>query len=218
MATLYLRRILVVISLAVPGLISGTLASQTDLKYQTPPAVMVKLVDAPPPPTLSLSPAHGTGPRMLLSSKVLHCPPSPISPNRNCASLACVSIPRQPRPAAPAISSRSSSSPPVARSRHQARRKRSPSPACLSKAARVFSAQWSPDGQHIALVNADAGPIPRPSRPGLSLWIIDVPTRSAARARHSPQCGSHQPITWLNNDSLAVLAIPLHPRSRARPL
>ena len=41
-------------------------AATGELKYQLPPGVMVRLVDAPPTPAISLSPEHGTGPRRIL--------------------------------------------------------------------------------------------------------------------------------------------------------
>src|ERR1019366_9451002 len=55
----------VVILVAVPWL-QAQQSPSTELKYQVPPEVMVKLVDAPPTPTISLSPAQGEGPRRIL--------------------------------------------------------------------------------------------------------------------------------------------------------
>jgi hypothetical protein len=52
--------------LALAAAAAQSPASSTDLTYQTPPAVMVKILDAAPTPTLSLSPAHAPGPRVLL--------------------------------------------------------------------------------------------------------------------------------------------------------
>jgi dipeptidyl aminopeptidase/acylaminoacyl peptidase len=74
----------------------------------------------------------------------------------------------------------------------------------------VLAAQWSADGQHIALVNAasDSGAA---EAAGLSLWIVDVAKASAARVP-----GVHlnavlaDPISWLSNTSLAVLTVPEH--------
>jgi len=66
MAILRIRLTLLGIAFATPALLSQSSTAQTDLKYQLPPAVMVKLVDAPVPPMVSLSPEHGSGPRMLL--------------------------------------------------------------------------------------------------------------------------------------------------------
>jgi hypothetical protein len=53
----------------------------------------------------------------------------------------------------------------------------------------VISAQWSADGQHIALVNADSSPEPA----GLSLWIVDV-AKASPRASPAcpPQCPPHR--------------------------
>jgi hypothetical protein len=199
-----LRRILVVISLTVPGLLSRTLASQTDLKYQIPPAVMVKVVDAPPPPFLSLSPEHGTDPRMLLIEQRSSLPTIAdlAEPELRLAGLRF-----NPKTAAPS------------RTRYAISLKLQPLPATnaaeppkeitisgLPSKLRVFFAEWSPDGQHIAFVNQDAAP-----NPGLSLWIIDVPH---AHATVVPGIRLNavlsEPITWIDNGSLAVLAMPAH--------
>jgi hypothetical protein len=53
-------------SLFVLPLFPAQTPNSTDLKYQSPPEVMVKLVDAPLTPAISLSPAHGKGPRRIL--------------------------------------------------------------------------------------------------------------------------------------------------------
>jgi dipeptidyl aminopeptidase/acylaminoacyl peptidase len=204
MATLYLRRILVVISFAVPGLLSGTLASQTDLKYQIPPAVMVKLVDAPPPPLLVLSPAHGTDPRMLLIEQRSSLPTIAdlAEPELRLAGLRF-----NPKTAAPS------------RTRYAISLKLQPLPAPgaaeppkeitisgLPSKLRVFFAEWSPDGQHIAFVNQGAAP-----NPGLSLWIIDVPhAHATAVPGIRLNAVLSEPITWIDNGSLAVLAMPAH--------
>src|ERR1019366_9451003 len=76
----------------------------------------------------------------------------------------------------------------------------------------VLSTEWSPDGQHIALVNADTGAKTGPGTPesvGLSLWIVDVARASAALVpgvRLNSVLAN--PISWLNNRSLAVLTAP----------
>jgi hypothetical protein len=57
-----LALLIAVTAAAVPALMAQQNPSSTDLKYQLPPEVMVKLVDAPPTPTISLSPAHGAAP------------------------------------------------------------------------------------------------------------------------------------------------------------
>jgi hypothetical protein len=48
------------------NLLAQQAPSTTDIPYQLPAEILVKLVDAAPTPTLSLSPARGKGPRMLL--------------------------------------------------------------------------------------------------------------------------------------------------------
>ncbi len=53
-------------TLAVTPVFGQAGGSSSDLKYQLPPEVIVKMVDAPPTPILSLSPAGAAGPRMIL--------------------------------------------------------------------------------------------------------------------------------------------------------
>src|SRR5580658_3256108 len=68
MAILSVRSValLAVSCASLPSLFAQQSASATDLKYQLPPEAIVTIVDAPPTPVISLSPAHGTGPRRIL--------------------------------------------------------------------------------------------------------------------------------------------------------
>jgi dipeptidyl aminopeptidase/acylaminoacyl peptidase len=179
--------------------------SVTELKYQVPPQAMVKLVDALPPPTISLSPAHGVGPRRILIQQSSSLPtiadlaepelrlaglrfnPKVSAPSRT---RYFVSLKLQALPAAGA-----SAQPATAI-------------AGLPAKLHVLSTEWSPDGQHIALVNAD-GSSPAQESAGLSLWIVDVAKASAAQV-HGVRLNSvlADPISWLNNRSLAVLTVP----------
>src|ERR1700677_3650463 len=155
--------------------------SVTELKYQVPPQAMVKLVDALPPPTISLSPAHGVGPRRILIQQSSSLPtiadlaepelrlaglrfnPKVSAPSRT---RYFVSLKLQALPAAGA----NAKTPEVAI-------------AGLPAKPRIFSAEWSPDGQHIALVNAETRVKTSPGAQesaGLSLWIVDVARASAA--------------------------------------
>ncbi len=198
----------VVILVAVPWLHAQQSAS-TELKYQMPPDVMVKLVDAPPTPTISLSPAQGTGPRRILIQQSSSLPtiadlaepelrlaglrfnPKVGAPSRTryFVSLKLQALPAAGAGAKPAVAITG-----------------------LPAKLHVLSTEWSPDGQHIALVNADTGAKAGPGAQesaGLSLWIVDV-----ARASAAPVPGVRlnsvlaDPISWLNNRSLAVLTVP----------
>src|SRR5580658_9998665 len=52
--------------LSIQPALAQQASSSTELRYQVPPEVMVKLVDALPLPTISLSPVHGLTPRRIL--------------------------------------------------------------------------------------------------------------------------------------------------------
>ena len=191
--------------LSIPSVLAEQNASSTELKYQVPPEVMVKLVDALPPPTISLSPAHGVGPRSILIQQSSSLPtiadlaepelrlaglrfnPKVSAPSRT---RYFVALKLQALPAAGA-----SAQPAIAI-------------AGLPAKLHVLSTEWSPDGQHIALVNAD-GDSGAQESDGLSLWIVDVAKASAARVP-GVRLNSvlAEPISWLNNRSLAVLTVP----------
>jgi dipeptidyl aminopeptidase/acylaminoacyl peptidase len=199
----------VVTLVAVPWLQAQQSAS-TELKYQVPPELMVKLVDAPPTPSISLSPAQGAGPRRILIQQISSLP--------NIADLAepelrLAGLRFNPKVGAPSrtryfVSLKLQSLPiPGAGAK-------TPDVAITGLPAKlhVLSTEWSPDGQHIALVNAGTadktGPGAQESA-GLSLWIVDVARASAARVP-GVRLNSvlADPITWLNNRSLAVLTVP----------
>jgi len=196
----------VVFAVAVPSFHAQQSASSTELKYQVPPAVMVKLVDAPPTPTISLSPAQATTPRRILIQQSSSLPTIAdlAEPELRLAGLRF-----NPKLGAPS------------RTRYFVSLKLQPLPIAgattqpaqvaitgLPAKLHALSAQWSPDGQHIAFVNADTGSGGQ-AEVGLSLWIIDVPKASAARVpglRLNSVLAN--PLSWLNNTSLAVLAVP----------
>jgi len=178
----------------------------TELKYQTPPDVLVKLVDAPPTPTISLSPAQGVGPRRILIQQSSSLPtiadlaepelrlaglrfnPKVGAPSRT---RYFVSLKLQPLPAAGATAK-----PPIIITG-------------LPAKLHVLNTEWSPDGQHIALVNAGGGAHEAQQSVGLSLWVVDVAKASASLV---PGIRLNSvltdPVSWLNNQSLAVLTIP----------
>src|SRR6202012_1267381 len=124
--------------------------SSTNLKYQLPPEAIVKLVDAPPTPTLALSPEHGKDTRMLLIRQSHALPtiadlaepelrlaglrfnPQTNAPSRT-RSFTSLSLQPPPTPGATAA----------------------PKPVAISGLPAKLSAlytEWSPDGHHIAVV------------------------------------------------------------------
>jgi len=203
-----LALLIAVTAAAVPALMAQQNPSSTDLKYQLPPEVMVKLVDAPPTPTISLSPAHAAGPRRILIEQSSSLPTIAdlAEPEFRLAGLRF-----NPRLGAQSrtrsfVSLRLQTLPAAGASTKPVETAITGLPAKLH----VLAAQWSADGQHIALVNAasDSGAA---EAAGLSLWIVDVAKASAARVP-----GVHlnavlaDPISWLSNTSLAVLTVPEH--------
>ena len=196
----------VVLSVAVSSLHAQQNASSTELTYQVPPEVMVKLVDAPPTPTISLSPAQGTSPRRILIQQSSSLPTIAdlAEPELRLAGLRF-----NPKVGAPSrtryfVSLKLQSLPVAGASTRPAQVAIAGLPAKLH----ALSTQWSPDGQRIAVVNADAASGTGRDA-GLSLWIIDVSRASAARVpgiRLNSVLAN--PVSWLNNSSLAVLAVP----------
>jgi dipeptidyl aminopeptidase/acylaminoacyl peptidase len=182
--------------------LAGQTASSTDLKYQTPPEVMVKIVDALPTPTISLSPAHGAGPRRILIEQSSSLPTIAdlAEPELRLAGLRF-----NPKVGAPSrtryfVSLKLQELPAVGSSAQP----HAVAVAGLPAKPHILFSRWSPDGQHIALVNAESG-----SPSGLSLWIVDVAKASAVRvpgARLNAVLA--EPVDWLSNGSLAVLAVP----------
>jgi dipeptidyl aminopeptidase/acylaminoacyl peptidase len=69
----------------------------------------------------------------------------------------------------------------------------------LPAGARVANAQWSPDGRHLAFVNALAG--------GLELWVAEVATGQARRVLGAELNGTvGTPYRWLPDNSGFVVA------------
>ena len=197
--------ILAAILVAVP-LLGAQNSNSTDLKYQVPPEVMIKLVDAPPTPTISLSPAHGKGPRRILAEQSSSLPTiadlaepelrlaglrfnpkvGAQSRTRYFTSLKLQALPQ---------SGAGAQSTDVAISGLPAR-------------PHVLYAEWSPDGQHIALVNVDESSAST-STAGLSLWIVDVPKANVVRVPGVRlNAVLAKPVDWLNDTSLVVLEVP----------
>ncbi|MGD1105661.1 MAG: prolyl oligopeptidase family serine peptidase [Terracidiphilus sp.] len=209
-ATLSRSSLFAVVTLVAGTWLQAQQIASTELKYQLPPEVMVKLVDAPPTPAISLSPAQGAGPRRILIQQSSSLPTIAdlAEPEMRLAGLRF-----NPKVGAPSRTryfvSLKLQSLPIAGTGAK-----SPEVAITGLPAKlhVFSAEWSPDGQHIALVNADTGAKTRPGAPesvGLSLWIVDVARASAALVpgvRLNSVLAN--PISWLNNRSLAVLTVP----------
>lgn len=193
------RSALVLIAAFVAAPVLGAQNSNsTDVKYQVPSEVMVKLVDAPPTPILSLSPPVDKGPRMTLIEQSSSLPsiadlaepelrlaglrfnPKTEAPSRTryFTSLRLEAIPNAgAAPKEIAISG-------------------------LPTKLRVLFTKWSPDGKSIALVNSGVGD------DGLSLWIIDVVHASAHRLACPPlNAVLSDPVQWLGSNDLVVLTV-----------
>jgi hypothetical protein len=147
--------------------LAGQTVSSTDLKYQLPPEVMVKMVDAPPTPIISLSPAHGAGPRRILIEQSSSLPTIAdlAEPELRLAGLRF-----NPKVGAPSRTryfvALKLQTLPTAGSTTQSKEV---AIAGLPVKPHVLFARWSPDGLHIALVNPESGTVA-----GLSLWVVDV--------------------------------------------
>jgi hypothetical protein len=206
MAALLSRFVLVALaaSASLPCVLAQSGASSTDLKYQLPPAAMVKMVDAPPTPVISLSPPRGTAPRMILIEQGSSLPTIAdlAEPELRLAGLRF-----NPKVGAPS------------RVRYAISLKLQTLPAAGATAApreldisglpakvHVLFAEWSPDGEHIALVNVDirsAGS----GNPGFSLWVVDVAKAHAERVNGLRlNAVLAEPIAWLDRSTLAVPA------------
>ncbi len=162
---------------------------------------MVKLVDAPPTPAISLSPAHGSGPRRMLIEQSSSLPTIAdlAEPELRLAGLRF-----NPKVGAPSrtryfVSLKLETLPMAGASGKPTEMTIAGLPAKLH----VLYAAWSPDGEHIALVNAEEGAA------GLSLWIVDV---AKAHAMRVPGVRLNavltDPIGWSSNSALAVLEVP----------
>jgi dipeptidyl aminopeptidase/acylaminoacyl peptidase len=188
---------LALFSAASSALLSQVTAPATDLKYQTPPEVMVKMVDAPPTPSISLGPVPASGARMMLIEQASSLPTIAdlAEPELRLAGLRF-----NPKIEAPS------------RTRYFTSLKLEALPATgaapkeiaiagLPAKLHVLYAKWSPDGKSIALVDSGAA--------GLDLWVVNVAKAQAARVpgvRLNAVLAT--PIDWLGKGSLAVLAVP----------
>jgi dipeptidyl aminopeptidase/acylaminoacyl peptidase len=191
----------VTMAVVSPSLFAQGAASTTDLKYQTPPEVMVKLVDALPTPTVSLSPKGGGGTRWMLirQSSSLPTIADLAQPELRLAGLRF-----NPKVGAPS------------RTRYAVSLKLQKLPvggvttteiaiAGLPAKLHVIYSEWSPDGAHVALVQQDDSG----TAAGLSLWVVDVAKAHATRVPGVKlNAVLTEPIGWLDSNSLAVLAMP----------
>jgi dipeptidyl aminopeptidase/acylaminoacyl peptidase len=167
---------------------------------------MVKMMDAPPPPLIRISPSHGIGPRMILIEQISSFP--------TIADLAEPELRLAGVRFNPKVSTRS-------RQRYFVSLKLKVLPLAGAEAKageiaisglpvklHVLFAEWSPDGQHIALVNVDNGS-GAAGTAGLSLWFIDVAKAHAVRVpRVRLNAVLTEPVDWLNDGSLVALAVP----------
>jgi dipeptidyl aminopeptidase/acylaminoacyl peptidase len=210
MSASLLRRLpFFVFSASLLILAAHSISAQTDVKYQLPPEVMVKLIDALPTPLLSVSPATATGPRTILIEQSSSLPTIAdlAQPEYRLAGLRF-------NPKANAQS----------RTRYFTSLKLQQIPLNGAKSAEtaisglpahshILYPQWSPDGHHIAFANQEQA--------GLSLWVVDVARAHAAAipgvringVLSAPVftffgASESSPISWLNNSTLALLTVP----------
>ena len=164
---------------------------------------MVKMVDAPPTPLLSLSPASAAGPRMIL---IKQSSSLPTIADLGEPELRLAGLRFNPKAGAPSRTRYSVSLKLQALPLQGEKATAEVAIAGLPAKLHALYTEWSPDGQHIAVVNEDTG-----VAPGLSLWLIDV---AKARAVQVPGLRLNavltEPIAWLDSGSLAALAIPAH--------
>ena len=143
--------------------------STTDLKWaQLPPELMVKLIDAAPTPTISLSPPHTAGPRRILIQQSSSLPTIAdlAEPELRLAGLRF-----NPKVGAP---SRTRYFVSLKLQELPTSGEKGPETAITGLPAKphVLYTQWSPDGRHIAFVNQEPT--------GLTLWTVDVARAHAA--------------------------------------
>ncbi len=200
---MYLRLITLLTAVSIASTASAQTANSSPaLTYQLPPEVIVKLVDAPPTPTISLSPEHGKDARMLLVRQSYALPtiadlaepelrlaglrfnPETNAPSRT-RYFTSLSLQTVPAPGA------------------------TPTPKQVSIVGlpaklHALYTEWSPDGHHIAVVNIE-------DKTGLSLWIVTTATHTAQRvAGVRLNAVLTQPVAWIDDTSLAVLTVPAH--------
>jgi dipeptidyl aminopeptidase/acylaminoacyl peptidase len=203
MALVFFRSVVfVAASSAAAQALSAQTVAATDLKYQTPPEAMVKMVDALPTPAISLAPPTATGPRMMLVEQSSSLPTIAdlAEPELRLAGLRF-----NPKIGAPS------------RTRYFVSLKLQELPAAGSSTQpheiainglpvkpHILFARWSPDGRHIALVNVEDG-----KDAGLALWMVDVAKATGVRVPGVRlNAVLTEPVGWLSNSSLAVLAMP----------
>jgi dipeptidyl aminopeptidase/acylaminoacyl peptidase len=203
MARVFFRSVVfVAASSAAAQVLSAQTVAATDLKYQTPPEAMVKMVDALPTPAISLAPPTATGPRMMLVEQSSSLPTIAdlAEPELRLAGLRF-----NPKIGAPSrtryfVSLKLQELPPAGSSTQ-------PHEIAINGLPvkpHILFARWSPDGRHIALVNVEDG-----KDAGLALWMVDVAKASAVRVPGVRlNAVLNEPVSWLSNSSLAVLAMP----------
>ena len=168
---------------------SGAAYAQVDTRYQQPAADIVRMADAPPSPSTSISP---DGRYMLMSERpgmpsiedlsqpMLRLAGSRINPQTN-ASFATTGISKLSL---------------LDLTTNQTRNLAVPANPKISFAI------WSPDSKHIAFVQQSTG--------GLDLWIADVATgRSSAVAGIKLNSTTGMPLRWMPDSSgLIGLTVP----------
>ena len=181
-----LARIALVLFVAIG---SGAAYAQVDTRYQQPTADIIRMADAPPSPTTSISP---DGRFMLMSER----PGMPSIEDLSQPMLRLAGTRINPQTNASFITAGISKLSLLDLATNQTRNLTVPGNP------KITYVSWSPDSRHLAFVQQTAG--------GLDLWIADVASgRSTAVAGIKLNSTTGMPLRWLPDSSgLIILSVP----------
>jgi dipeptidyl aminopeptidase/acylaminoacyl peptidase len=183
----------------------GPAQAQANLKYQQPPKAIVELVDAPPTPAVSLSPAGTAAKTRWMLIEQISGLPSIVDLAQPELRLAGLRF--NPKTNGPS------------RGRYITSLKLKALPngkeivvTDLPAQPKIRFADWSPDGRKVSVVNTSDAK----DDPGLSLWIIDVATARARRLERITLNGIFgQPCEWLSDSQSLICRTVLPTRGPA---
>ena len=171
-------------------LLALSLSAQEPIGYQTPPAAIATLADAPATPGVSFSPDR----KWLM---LMEQPGNPSIEELSQPELRIAGIRINPRTNGPSRSNYFTGLT-IKNIANGAEKKVQRLPAN----ARMQYVSWSPDGSKAAFVNAVEA--------GLELWVVDIEA-ATARMYSSPSVNaamSGSPYSWLGNDQILISMIP----------
>jgi dipeptidyl aminopeptidase/acylaminoacyl peptidase len=184
------RAVLLLLVIALLALAPAGLAQDAPLAYQTPAPELAALVDAPPPPAVSMSPDRST--LLLIGRPAL---PGLIELAQPEIGLAGTRI--NPATSGPSRAQTFSSLTLLATDGASGER----TVAGIPDDARIRNVSWSPDSRRIAFtLDLDHE---------IALYVADVAEGRAYRLTDRPMNNAAgSPLTWLPDGSLVVRAIP----------